>query len=699
MRGAAVTLTLLLSASFAVAANRAGECSTTQPTSTKDGRLVCPECQDLPKSVKKHAVLGKQEDLPEGYFVYVEAAQPNFGPAVSDGLMISPLRKFQPQRVSNTRNATEAYISDDGRWLLVGSNPLRDTSGLKKLALIRLDGSGRTEVPLPGGACIYFGFYRNSPLGSEIYFVNAKSELHAMAVDLKGDVPKFGAVRSLGLSGIANHYRYGCYVSGEHVYGITGGKPLTETWFTISDGGKGTVEQSAAWRPGREGRGAWTCGLAMSNDGTLAAVNASFSGVVDGLDYTRCAPMGGTHTGPVILPYKKPSDPTYKSTAEFHIREAVSINWCPLEFYTTANDFHMWRWSNDNDYMSCRRYFSGKTRGPNDGDAIYVLHIPSNTWTRVTGLDKPVLQSAVFIQKGAESLVPAKMAPQQAVSLNVMYAWYKVDKSSPMRAEKGKLNPNGKQDCDIPDFAKMTPSGTGRMGALDSSAYAQKDGHYGAVVKAPLNIEKPGDYTFRVVNFSTSYVELTIDGKLVLDSNQEAMNSGAKTALAAGTHELVLTMYTPGSDPGNVQVMYEGPGTASQPIPESAFASLGVAGSRPLTVEATVVEASKVPALADLGIYNHVLYFVKYRVEKVLDGQYDQKELVVAHWAVRDRKYTPSAGYKPGDRQIIRCDPLAGHAEPGMAQQANDIGDLTLLPYMALDVRPAASQPSSRKTN
>lgn len=120
-----------------------------------------------------------------------------------------------------------------------------------------------------------------------------------------------------------------------------------------------------------------------------------------------------------------------------------------------------------------------------------------------------------------------------------------------------------------------------------------------------------------------------------------------------------------------------------------------------IEVEATIVHIESMPDPANTT-YKKVVSYVQYRVDKVVSGAYQQPEIVIGHWGIMDRKLTPAASYKVGQRQRIRCelmDPQGKHESIGREQVLDAAQDLALARYWALSVQPvrATTQPDGAK--
>ncbi len=98
-----------------------------------------------------------------------------------------------------------------------------------------------------------------------------------------------------------------------------------------------------------------------------------------------------------------------------------------------------------------------------------------------------------------------------------------------------------------------------------------------------------------------------------------------------------------------------------------------------LVLEGTIAAVSTVPTAQQIAPYPEALVWIMYRVDRVLEGRYNQALVPVVHWGMRDRVRTPAADWAPGRRQRLVLEPFLDHPElHGMvaAQDAYDQPDL-----------------------
>ncbi len=112
-------------------------------------------------------------------------------------------------------------------------------------------------------------------------------------------------------------------------------------------------------------------------------------------------------------------------------------------------------------------------------------------------------------------------------------------------------------------------------------------------------------------------------------------------------------------------------------------------GNQQITVVAVIERSSRVPSAAQIAPYREALTYVRYRVERVISGDYAGDRLLVVHWGMRDARPVPAAQWQAGLRQRLTVDLFGAHPELQRVTAADDADDLTLTPYWALSVEPS----------
>ncbi len=83
-----------------------------------------------------------------------------------------------------------------------------------------------------------------------------------------------------------------------------------------------------------------------------------------------------------------------------------------------------------------------------------------------------------------------------------------------------------------------------------------------------------------------------------------------------------------------------------------------------LTVTGTLIETSNVPAPDSLGAYTRALVVNRYKIEDIKNGTYPENEILVAQWAVMDRKIMPETkSYEEGKRLELQVEKFDLHPE------------------------------------
>jgi hypothetical protein len=334
-------------------------------------RFVCPECADLPAHIKKHAVIGRQKDLPDGFLVYQETK--------SGRLMVTPLGRFDPRPVPGIEKVNSRMdVSDDGKWV-VTYRPRNQP------VLVALDGAGAYDVP--HGNEIkwdreeesFIGFWHSYPGSGSAIWIASIDKIYAINVDFRGSRPAFGPLRVIAaLQGrLGAGWMRDAAVAGRHAFGGLG---APYSMLTLGEGGQGTAGATGLWFP--TGQARFSCGCSMSWDGTLTSHNPGGAQKTPPL-YDKAIPGGGTHTGPIILDFKEAKSPVIEA-ADLEIFRSASVNWAPREYYSRGHDWHEWHFSNHREYLTCRMLYTPQGQKEPEKGGIWILHWPSNTWTQIT---------------------------------------------------------------------------------------------------------------------------------------------------------------------------------------------------------------------------------------------------------------------------------------------------------------------------
>jgi len=106
------------------------------------------------------------------------------------------------------------------------------------------------------------------------------------------------------------------------------------------------------------------------------------------------------------------------------------------------------------------------------------------------------------------------------------------------------------------------------------------------------------------------------------------------------------------------------------------------------TIMAIVItsKVSHVPSLQEIAPYKDALTYTLCIVVDVVNGEYDKRQIVVAHYVIKDKKETDAAKWKPGVKQLITVDRLDAHPKLLELPAADEANDLKLVPYWGLKV-------------
>lgn len=104
------------------------------------------------------------------------------------------------------------------------------------------------------------------------------------------------------------------------------------------------------------------------------------------------------------------------------------------------------------------------------------------------------------------------------------------------------------------------------------------------------------------------------------------------------------------------------PGTASPGRPTAAARTDAALPAR-LVVEARLERRAAVPAPQAIRPYRHALVANVYRIERVVDGDYDGEHVMIAHWAIRDGSMVEGANRDEGRVYTMTLEPYDDRPE------------------------------------
>jgi hypothetical protein len=123
----------------------------------------------------------------------------------------------------------------------------------------------------------------------------------------------------------------------------------------------------------------------------------------------------------------------------------------------------------------------------------------------------------------------------------------------------------------LPDFDALVPAGEGSVSGFDLSPRL-RDNLFAFRFKALVRVPSDGVWTFSTRSDDGS--QLFVDGELVVDNDgrHNPTEQSGQIALAAGHHEIVVTMFEwVGGE--LLEVLWEGPGVAREPVPRDVLFS------------------------------------------------------------------------------------------------------------------------------
>lgn len=108
------------------------------------------------------------------------------------------------------------------------------------------------------------------------------------------------------------------------------------------------------------------------------------------------------------------------------------------------------------------------------------------------------------------------------------------------------------------------------------------------------------------------------------------------------------------------------PAGASAPTGTTAPAAGPAQNQSPaaqLVLTARPVELSRIPAPAAIAPYRRALVVNRYDVDTVAEGRYAEKQIMVAHWAIRDGRVLPTAARDKAKTYRLVLEPFDAHPE------------------------------------
>jgi hypothetical protein len=330
------------------------------------------------------------------------------------GIYASPLGKNTPTLIPNTQNdfANSLQITEDGKWVLYNSGgPV----------IINIDGSKRTVVPKPAGASGSDGsvtfWWRppSNPSGLEVVYRQTGDKIiHAVPVTFGANGPTFGTDHVIAQ--FTDQLWYTMGVSGNHMFVRVPDKPRMVTLPAT-----GTAAEADYWKvdPTTDYPHAG-CMTTISHDGTITCHNPGYENWCTCIADESCLLR---HKSFVLLNFQEKTAPSVGWLSVLEKTKAISINWAPEKYLFLSptdstkglciassnfwSDFAYWSYTNNNEYvvghLASLQYItnpgkidsSAHEKNPDSG-TIWLVHYPTNTWTRILTPKTPVTRSTVL---------------------------------------------------------------------------------------------------------------------------------------------------------------------------------------------------------------------------------------------------------------------------------------------------------------
>jgi hypothetical protein len=359
------------------------------------------------------------------------------------GLVTAPLGSLDAKLIPNTAGdgtCNSPAISDDGQWVLYYGNG--------KIYLIRIDGQFKTQVPvvsLGGGPGPGFGvctFWYNAPGTTSTtkyiaYRAGGDAEVHAVPVTLSANAaPAFGSDRLIARFGGPISFTMG--VAGNHLFArINTGGADCPRMVTLPAAGNAT--DADLWVPTKQQVAGCMC--TISHDGTIGGYNSGYAIWCACLADQTC---NFRHHSLTLVPFQEKTATPVEWVNGLVKTQAKGINWAPRKYFSFLKagdtldgdpktsdfgaDFGLWNYTNNNEYIVGALGMANYNITPDslnkairavtpDTGAIWLVHYPTNTWTRILRPLAPISHStlltapAVWIG-GTGVLSPQKRAGQ-----------------------------------------------------------------------------------------------------------------------------------------------------------------------------------------------------------------------------------------------------------------------------------------------
>jgi len=337
------------------------------------------------------------------------------------GLVTAPLGSLNATPIPNTvgdGNCASAAITEDGQWVLY--------YGSGKLYIIRIDGQFKTQVPvvsLGGGPGPGFGvcsFWYNAPGSTPAnkkvevaYRASGDADVHAVPVTFAANAaPTFGTDRLIAHFGGPISFTFG--IAANHFFARinTAGYDCPRM-ATIPATGNAT--DADLWVPTKQQTAGCMC--TISHDGSIGGYNSGYAQWCLCLADQTC---NFRHHSLTLVPFQEETATPVSWIDTLVKKRAISINWAPKRFFAFlpndtidgiplysdyGADFGRWSYTNDINYIVGSLQLANYNlpadsvnirKACPDTGAIWLIHYPDNTWTRILRPLAPVSHSTLL---------------------------------------------------------------------------------------------------------------------------------------------------------------------------------------------------------------------------------------------------------------------------------------------------------------
>ena len=211
---------------------------------------------------------------------------------------------------------------------------------------------------------------------------------------------------------------------------------------TIPNNGNGVATDADIWK--HTNPKSWGCKVSISHDGSICSYNPGY----DQFPTNGCGCIADEgcllrHKCVVLLPFQEETAPSLAWQTVLEQQMAVSINWAPRKYLYLSStdtthgesalssnfwsDFKGWCYTNDSTYLACDGNALPNAATPRlicdmaDSGTIWLVHYPTNTWTRILKPLTPVGRgtllafAAVWIDKTMNTITPL---PEQSSGIS-----------------------------------------------------------------------------------------------------------------------------------------------------------------------------------------------------------------------------------------------------------------------------------------